>query len=855
MKQIMRLCSIFAVMLMVIGESSAGNRYWTTKGPDLQEDIYSIVVKPDQPDTVFICAYDSNVKMFDQYSWSNRNSGIMTFNSKCLAINETNPSVMYLFGRAGAGSPPACYHTSNAGEYWLYKATLEGTGFDDPTAALVNRDEPTYVYVSILGKGVYYSTDSGRNWTKASMNPSNQNVNCLEPHPTDGSTLYAGSDSGFYKSNDYGFSWTRTGDVNDLQINSIAINPDNPSIMYIAADNFGSKKGVYASTNGGASWPLKTDLNKYAVDLVIDPEEIGRLFCGTSGQGIWLTEDNGYTWEDASEGLPENCRSISMDLVSFGPGDLKVYLGTNGGWVYSYTISTDSEPPAISTITKPEGIVIEEGPYYIEAEITDNVGIDTSMVYVNYSSDEWAHSYSARLYSGGGDTYSGYIPHRYFSNKIEFYVSAYDLSGLEGTDPPDGVYYDFTILLPPKDLEADDADSLKVDLSWNNPHEHDAYEISYDDGTAETMIWWTGGGAGWSVAFEMPYYPAKVVAAKFLLGEEAGAVPTIVTARMWDDDGAQGAPGSILVGPDSIDVDPGTWVTVDYSEENIIVDEGEIYFGFLQTEADQPQMTFDSSPPLDKRSWGYNGNYWEELYKMQPPINSDLIIHLLVEPYDHTGEDSRTTITDPNSTRSGVLEKTGPYATERLECAAPFSGNGLMSPNSLSILQYLIYRKETVGGLFAAIDSVDGGTTSYVDTDVAPRDMYYYTTAAKYAEGYSGYSNQVAASPGGEGVSGSEIPAHGFVLAQNYPNPFNPQTTITFSLAGAPDEEHQVKLAVFNVSGQEVKVLADERLQSGQHSVIWDGSTHSGEKAASGVYFYRITFGDNEITRQMVMLK
>lgn len=854
MKHFLRVCCLVPTFLMAFGISSAGNRTWTTKGPDLQEDIHSLVVNPDQPDTVFICTYDSNVMMFNQYSWSTRNSGIMTFNSKCLAIDESNPSVMYLFGRSGEGSPPTCYRTNNNGEYWLYRATLEGSGFDDPVSTLVNREESGYVYISILGKGVYYSTDSGKNWTKASMNPSNQFVNCLTAHPTDGSVLYAGSDTGFYKSTDYGFSWTRTGNVNDLQINSIAIKPDDPSIMYIAVDNFGSTKGVYASTNGGDSWPLKTDLNKYAVDLVIDPEDTGRIFCGTSGQGIWLTEDNGYTWVDASEGLPDNSRSTSMDLASFGPGDLTVYLGLSDGFVYSYTISTDDEAPEISTTTKPEGIVIEEGPYYVEAEITDNVGIDTSMVFVNYSADSWVHSYSARLYSDGGDTYGGYIPVMYFSNNLDFFVSAFDLSGLEGTDPPEGEYYTFTALLPPNDLEADDDDSLRVDLSWKSPFEHDAHEISYDDGTAESIIWWTGGGAGWSVSFEMPYYPAKIVGATFLLGQESGALSTKVTAKLYDDDGSQGSPGSTIIGPDTIDVDPGTWVTVDYSGENIIVDEGEIFFGFLQTEADQPQMTFDTDPPNDKRSWGYNGSYWEEIYKMQPPINSDLIIHLLVEPYDYTAGDRRV-----NHTHCDILSdepiKTGPYTTERLECTTPFSGAGAKSPNSLDILEYLVYRKETVGGLFAVIDSVDGGTTDYEDTDIVPRTMYYYTTTAKYAEGYSGFSNEAAACPGGAGVSGSDIPSYESVMVQNYPNPFNPQTTITFTITGVPDAESLVHLAVFNVAGQEVKVLVDDRLSAGRHSVVWDGSTNSGDKAASGVYFYRLKFGNEKITRQMVMLK
>jgi hypothetical protein len=90
-----------------------------------------------------------------------------------------------------------------------------------------------------------------------------------------------------------------------------------------------------------------------------------------------------------------------------------------------------------------------------------------------------------------------------------------------------------------------------------------------------------------------------------------------------------------------------------------------------------------------------------------------------------------------------------------------------------------------------------------------------------------------------------------YALRQNVPNPFNPTTEIAFSLA----VESRVKLEVFNITGQKVATLLDERMTAGNHTVTWNGRASSGEPAASGVYFYRITAGNFTESRKMLLLK
>jgi|GEM_PF-4306358 len=99
-------------------------------------------------------------------------------------------------------------------------------------------------------------------------------------------------------------------------------------------------------------------------------------------------------------------------------------------------------------------------------------------------------------------------------------------------------------------------------------------------------------------------------------------------------------------------------------------------------------------------------------------------------------------------------------------------------------------------------------------------------------------------------AAGDLLPAS-FGVSQNYPNPFNPDTRIDFTLP----ERSEVRVEVFNTLGQRVRLLLNESRPAGNHTVYWDGRDGTGAPAASGVYLYRVTAGDNVAARKMVMLK
>jgi len=100
------------------------------------------------------------------------------------------------------------------------------------------------------------------------------------------------------------------------------------------------------------------------------------------------------------------------------------------------------------------------------------------------------------------------------------------------------------------------------------------------------------------------------------------------------------------------------------------------------------------------------------------------------------------------------------------------------------------------------------------------------------------------------GINGSSEQVKGFELYQNYPNPFNPTTKISYELQSAIGGPGYVSLKVYDILGNEVAVLVNERMNPGNYSVEFDA-----ENLPSGLYFYTLKSADKKITRKMLLIK
>lgn len=101
----------------------------------------------------------------------------------------------------------------------------------------------------------------------------------------------------------------------------------------------------------------------------------------------------------------------------------------------------------------------------------------------------------------------------------------------------------------------------------------------------------------------------------------------------------------------------------------------------------------------------------------------------------------------------------------------------------------------------------------------------------------------------GEDVSSQpdEIPMD-FSL-KNFPNPVKKFTEISFLL---PSNKN-VELSIYNLKGQKVKVLLNQNLIKGNHSVMWDMKSSTGERVSSGLYLYKLKVGKNLSVGKMIV--
>lgn len=201
-------------------------------------------------------------------------------------------------------------------------------------------DEPFTYYMGATGGGVWKTTDGGAEWKNISDGFfTSGSIGALTVAPSEPSVIYVGTGEtclrnnvsagdGVYRSNDAGRTWANVGLRDSYHIGRIAVHPRNPDIVYVAAlgSGFGPSpdRGVYRSTDGGASWSrvLFVSDKAGAIDVAMDPANPRVLYAATweaarkawtivsggPGSGVYKSTDGGDTWQPLIGGLPKGVK-------------------------------------------------------------------------------------------------------------------------------------------------------------------------------------------------------------------------------------------------------------------------------------------------------------------------------------------------------------------------------------------------------------------------------------------------------------------------------------------------------------------------------------------------------------------
>lgn len=150
--------------------------------------------------------------------------------------------------------------------------------------------------------GVFRSHAGAPGWEFASAGLPRDRIRCFHVAPGPAGWIYAAVGSctfqGVYGSADGGASWVpRTAGLGS-GVQAITTDPNDPSILYAATDD-----GVYGSTDAGLHWSARGFAGVRVLEIVGDASGGGRLWASISGEGVYLSVNQGATWDYASAGM------------------------------------------------------------------------------------------------------------------------------------------------------------------------------------------------------------------------------------------------------------------------------------------------------------------------------------------------------------------------------------------------------------------------------------------------------------------------------------------------------------------------------------------------------------------------
>ena len=213
--------------------------------------------------------------------------------------------------------------------------------------------------VATDGQAVLRSHDDGATWRRLKIDQDlefDDCVRCLLPDPRNPAAVFAGAETGLFRSEDCGVTWHRVDcALNRYAVWKLVVDAKNPDIMY-AGTGSPTRAAFFRSQDGGVHWE-KTSLEmppKCAgvsrprmLAIAIDPDDARDVWVGVEEGGLFRTRDGGDTWKRIDAKQPGCVRNSDVHSIVILRGPPKtvtvmvvnaIYSSTDGGQTWSETI-------------------------------------------------------------------------------------------------------------------------------------------------------------------------------------------------------------------------------------------------------------------------------------------------------------------------------------------------------------------------------------------------------------------------------------------------------------------------------------------------------------------------------------
>ncbi|MCW8824594.1 MAG: T9SS type A sorting domain-containing protein [Ignavibacteriaceae bacterium] len=756
-----------------------------------------------------------------------------------------------------------------------------------------NPSDPNIVYAGFSTGGVFKSTDMGNNWFPVFDSLAVLTVGDIAIDPQNPDVVYIGTGEangghnnfpggGVFKSTNAGSTWNYLGLEETTSIGRVLVDPTNSNIVYLAAVGSyfapNEERGVYKSTDGGASWnkSLFVSDSTGAIDIIMDPTSPDKMMAtmwervrrtnsshlyGPSS-GIYKTTDGGNNWNliPPSAGLPDpnsqNVGRIGLALSLVNP-DIVYALYTDGYNIISLFKSTDfgdswtDVDPDNELDDGTGGFSWYFGQVRVHPTNPDQVCVlDVAFMRSTNGGATWPI-----IYGYGGPNQLHVDHHALAFNPTD---PSFILNGNDGginISTDGGVNWSNPAHIPATQF-------YEIGLDASNSLAY--YGGAQDNGTSRTL---DGGIDNWQHIYGGDGF--------YVLVDFTN--PNIIYAESQYGNlgkSTNGGNNFSLATTGISGSEPTNWdtpVIMDPNNNNIL------YYGtdYLYRTTNSADNWTKISPKLTDYTSGSRLGTITTI--AVAPTNSDVIYVGSDDSHVWVSSDNGTTW---NEISDGLpirwVSRIAVDPTNENIVYVTFNGLKWRDPQSH------VFRSTDMGTTWSDISSnlPDAPVDAFAVDPVDPSRLYLGNDVGMYVSFNSGQSwwvlgeglpvlpigdieihpatRELVAGTYGRSmykidlnlipsnIESSEPVVSGFNLEQNYPNPFNPSTKIKYTIT----QTSNVVIKVFDILGNDITTLVNEEKPAGNYEVDFKATD-----LASGIYLYKLITNEFSETKKMILLK
>ena len=716
--------------------------------------------------------------------------------------------------------------------------------------------------------GIYKSTNGGTSWTSKSLNVWGD----IEFKPGDHTIMYASSvpyvRTYINRSTDNGETWSNSLVATYGRRGEIAVSPNDPTVVYLlSANSGGGVYGIYKSTDSGASFTKvnsgspagmlgyytdgsggSSGQGSYDLCIAVDPSKANTVFIG--GITTWKSTDGGVTFSAINNWTSYNVYNISGVAVVHADKHVLAYQNSstlfegNDGGIYKTTNGGTSYTDLSN------GMIISQ-IYRIGVSQTN-----TTLV-LNGLQDNGSKLYSAGTWSDvtGGDGMECIVDYSNANYMYATYVRGIIYRSTNGG--ADNFNYPNTI--------STNIPGGQPTGAWVTPYVIDQNNSATLFAGYDKVWKTTDRGNSWTAASQQ-LSPTIKLRSLAIAPSNSNVLYTADQTNMWKTtNGGATNWSSITLPSTSTSV---TYITVKNDDPNTLW----ITYGGYNSTSKVYQSTDGGASWTNIATGLPNLPVMCIVYYKKATDRNVLFVGTDVGVYVKDGTNNWVSFSSglpnvvvpelevlytpgTNKLRAGTfgrglwetdIDAVIPVELSSFEASFDEYQNIKLNWTTSSEINnkgFEIQREYSNSNTWKDIDFLGGnGTTTqknsytYIDP-ILPPGKYLYRLKQIDFNGSFEYSNIVEI---------EVIAPDKYELNQNFPNPFNPSTRISFQIPG----QYFVSLKIYNMLGEEVATLVNEKKSAGKYNVHFNASA-----LPSGVYFYQLSAGNFTQTKKMILLK